>query len=355
MSQATKDKTIWGIHAGKTGDATTLFLKHSCVALGWDQMADLSQLAPNRKAFKAAVAKTYPKKKPGAIPNNAGQLFRFLHEMKIGDLVVFPNKSTRKLHLGRIVGDYEYLLNLSQGYPNIRKVEWLLELDRKTFSQGALYEIGSAMSLFQVKNHADEFRAALEGKAVAPVVSEDDTVSAVAENIEENTRDFVLKSLSRELKGLPLEDFIRHLLECMSYQARLTKKNEPSVDVIATRINSASSHPSSKCRSKAAMARPAIRTSPLFTVNSPQANTASSSRSAASRPTHTASNKAKATYASSTAKSSSTSSSRITNDSTSATKDCYHYAVFTFPNRLMTRKDNRLCAGATNKRRRSYP
>lgn len=233
MSQSIKQKTIWGIHAGKTGDAVSLFLKHSCVALGWDQMGDLSQLGPNRKAFKAAVAKNYPKKKPGAIPNNAGQLFRFLHEMKEGDLVVFPNKSTRKLHLGRIVGEYEYLPNLNQGYPNIRKVEWLKELDRKNFSQGALYEIGSAMSLFQVKNHADEFRAALEGKTVAPVVSEDETVPAVAENIEEITRDFVLKSLSRELKGLPLEDFIRHLLECMGYQARLTKKNEPSVDVIA--------------------------------------------------------------------------------------------------------------------------
>tara|TARA_B110000008_G_scaffold33462_1_gene29682 strand:+ start:761 stop:1780 length:1020 start_codon:yes stop_codon:yes gene_type:complete len=233
MSQSSKNRTIWGIHAGKTGDAVTLFLKHPCVALGWDEMGDLSQLASNRKAFKAAVTKTYPKKKLGAIPNNAGQLFRFLHEMKIGDLVVFPNKSTRKLHLGRIIGDYEYLPNLNQSYPHIRKVEWLKELDRKNFSQGALYEIGSAMSLFQVKNHAGEFRAALEGKAIAPVVSEDETVSAVAENIEENTRDFVLKSLSRELKGLPLEDFIRHLLECMGYQARLTKKNEPSVDVIA--------------------------------------------------------------------------------------------------------------------------
>ncbi|MGE9269251.1 MAG: restriction endonuclease [Verrucomicrobiales bacterium] len=233
MNHSTKNKPIWGIHAGKTGDAASLFLKRSCVALGWVEMGDLSKLASNRKAFKSAVAKTYPKIKPGAIPNNAGQLFRFLHEMKPGDLVVFPNKSTRKLHLGKIVGDYLYLPDLDPSYPNIRKVEWLLELDRKTFSQGALYEIGSAISLFQVKNHADEFRAVLEGKAVAPIVSEDETVSAVAENIEENTRDFVLKSLSRNLKGLPLEDFIRHLLECMGYQARLTKKNEPSVDIIA--------------------------------------------------------------------------------------------------------------------------
>lgn len=233
MSESKSVPPLWGIHAGKTGDAASLFLNQNCIALGWASMGDLSKLAPNRKAFKAAVAAAFPKKKPGAIPNNAGQLFRFLHEMKVGDLVVFSHKSTRKLHLGKVVGDYEYAPHLEQSYPNIRKVEWLKVFDRKDFSQGALYEIGSAISLFQVKNYADEFRAALEGKASPQVVSEDDTVSIVAESIEENTRDFVLKTLSSQLKGIPLEDFVRHLLECMGYQARLTRKNEPSVDVIA--------------------------------------------------------------------------------------------------------------------------
>lgn len=55
----------------------------------------------------------------------------------------------------------------------------------------------------------------------------------VAEDIENQTRDFVLKQLERNLKGLPLEDFIKHLLETMGYNARLTRPNEPSVDVIA--------------------------------------------------------------------------------------------------------------------------
>jgi len=233
MKSTSTTATLWGIHAGKTGDATSLFLKQNWVALGWHSMGDLATLAATREAFKEAVANAYPHKKPGAIPNNAGQLYRFVHELKKGDLVVFPNKGTRKIHIGRIIGDYQYSTKPEPNYPNLRKVEWLKEIDRKQFSQGALYEVGSAMSLFQIKSHADEFRKALEGKAASPVVTEDETVPAVAENIEETTRDFVLKSLSRDLKGFPLEDFIRHLLECMGYQARLTRKNEPSVDVIA--------------------------------------------------------------------------------------------------------------------------
>ena len=62
-------------------------------------MGDLSKLNSDREAFKAAVADTYPNKKPGAIPNNAGQLFRFVHEMEKGDLVVFPNKNDRKINV----------------------------------------------------------------------------------------------------------------------------------------------------------------------------------------------------------------------------------------------------------------
>ena len=229
----TSTSPIWGIHAGKTGDAVSLFLSKNCVALGWHSMGDLSNLAPTRDAFKAAVAETYPNKKAGAVPNNAGQLFRFVHEMKVGDLVVFPNKTDRKVHVGEVIGGYEYNPKPNPAYPNLRKVKWRITLDRTAFSQGALYEIGSALSLFQVKTYADEFRAALEGKVVSPPASEDLTIPNVAADIEETTRDFVLKRLSQELKGLPLESFVKHLLECMGYQARLARKNEPSVDVIA--------------------------------------------------------------------------------------------------------------------------
>jgi restriction system protein len=52
--------------------------------VGWTKMGSLSALKPSRDAFKARVAEVYPDAKPGAIPNNAGQLFRFVHEMQLG-------------------------------------------------------------------------------------------------------------------------------------------------------------------------------------------------------------------------------------------------------------------------------
>ncbi len=230
-----KESIIWGIHAGSSGDAETLFLKMNRIGLGWDKLGDASAIAPTRDAFKAAIAKAYPEKTGGAIPNNAGQMFRFVNEMKPGDLVAYPSKSERRIHIGRIEGPYVFDMKTEPGYPHTRAVKWLRAIPREHFSQGALFEIGSAMSLFQIRNFADEFRAAVEAKSATTPVQEDETIATVSKEIDETTEDFIRKRLAREVKGLPFEEFIQHLLECMGYKTRLTRVNEASVDLIAHR------------------------------------------------------------------------------------------------------------------------
>jgi restriction system protein len=228
------ENTIWGIHAGKTGDADSLFTEKNVMAIGWPEVGDLSKLPSDWDKLKKRVADTYPDAKPGAIPVFAGQLWRFAKEVAEGDLVVYPSKAQNKIFLGAIKGPYTYQPKTNAAYPNMRAVKWIKEFSRTSFTQGALYEAGAAMSLFQIKNYAEEFRSALEGKhkTLEPVTN-DPTVAMVAEEVEQTTRDFILKRLSQDLKGLPLEDFIVNLLQAMGYYARLTKKNEPSIDVIA--------------------------------------------------------------------------------------------------------------------------
>jgi restriction system protein len=213
-----------------------LFLKRNFVAVGWVKIGDLLQLGDAREAFKAAVAEAYPEKKPGAIPNNAGQLYRFAKEMRPGDLVLYPSKRVRKVHLGQIKGDYRYDPSGESNCPHRRPVTWLKHCPRTQFSQGALYEIDSALSLFQVKNYADEFRAAIEGKHVAPEPTEDESAAVVAEDIERNTRDFIIKTLAQELKGHRFTDLVAHVLNLMRYRTRVAPEGpDGGVDIIAHR------------------------------------------------------------------------------------------------------------------------
>jgi restriction system protein len=232
----TNQPTLWGIHAGRTGDADRLFSTESVVALGWPKVGDLSKLANNRDAFKAAVVQAYPDKVPGAIPGNAGQLYRLIHEAKVGDFVIYPSKLDRTVHIGQITGEYKYAPDKEPAYPNHRPVKWLKVVPRTSFTQGALYEIGSALSLFQVKNYADEFLAKIQKSdpAKLDIESEDAAVKVIAEEIQESTHDFVLKRFSQELKGHPLANFVAHLLNTMGYRTRISPPGaDGGVDIIA--------------------------------------------------------------------------------------------------------------------------
>jgi restriction system protein len=229
-----RDKTLWGIHAGRIGEADNLFLEKNVIAIGWHELGDITSISGNREALKNKIAETYPKAKPGAIPVHAGQIFRFVNEMQIGDLAIYPSKIDRKIHIGRVTSAHRFDSALNPGYPNVRDVEWMGEFPRTRFSQGALYEIGSALTLFQVKNYADEFLAALAGEAPTFADSDEETAAIVAEEIEATTRDYVLKRLAREAKGYPLEHFVAHLLEAMGYKTRVTPVGtDAGVDIIA--------------------------------------------------------------------------------------------------------------------------
>ena len=228
---ANEEKRIWGIH---TKD-DNLFLKDNLIAIGWHEMGDLSKIEANRDAFKEKYTATYPDAKKGSIATGAGMLYRFCYEAQVGDYVVFPSKINREVNIGVVEGDYNY--DASQpDYVQTRKVKWLKHLPRTAFSQGALYEIGSAMSFFTVKNYADEFMAALDKdfKKNYSSDTEDESVGATAEDIIENTKDFVLKELSRQLKGYDLENFVADLLRAMGYRTKVSPQGGDSgIDITA--------------------------------------------------------------------------------------------------------------------------
>ena len=51
-----EEKRVWGIH---TKD-DNLFLKGNVIALGWQQIGDLSLIAPDRESFKEKYIAAYP-------------------------------------------------------------------------------------------------------------------------------------------------------------------------------------------------------------------------------------------------------------------------------------------------------
>lgn len=228
------EKVIWGVHmAAEHGLAP---VQQGYVAIGQSALGDLSRLTPTREAFKAAYSQVHPSAKPGNIAVTAGVLFRFAIEMKPGDLIILPSKPNRSVNIGMVEGAYRFDAQAPADCPNLRSVKWLKSIPRESFSQSALNEIGSAITLFRVTTNADEFVAALEGKAFE--ADEIDEVSAerVSAQVEESTEDFIIKRLKGSQTPYQFEHFVAHLLTRMGYHARVTQASgDGGVDIIAHR------------------------------------------------------------------------------------------------------------------------
>ncbi|MEF9903440.1 restriction endonuclease [Streptomyces sp. P9-A2] len=120
-------------------------------SVGWDRLtgSDLAD-ATTREGIKAAVAAAYPDEGPYTIGNWTGQLQRFAHEIRPGDLVVLPLR-TPQVAIGRVTGPYEHRANAPEGMRHVRRVEWLVtDLDRQEIQSDLLDSMGSLLTVFEI-------------------------------------------------------------------------------------------------------------------------------------------------------------------------------------------------------------
>ena len=198
-------------------------------------MGDWSQIKKDRESFKEKYSLVYPDASKPSVAGSASQLYKFCVEMAIGDLVVFPSKTNKEINIGVIESDYYFDGNQYE-YTNLRKVKWLKHLPRTMFSQGALYEFGSFLSVFQISQYADEIISALEKNPANVYLQEDDSIQEATINTKQATKDYILKELYRLHKGGRLEDVVADLLKAMGYESKRTKlSGDHGVDVIAYR------------------------------------------------------------------------------------------------------------------------
>lgn len=244
-------KRVWGIHIDRSVGLTPIEQNYICI--GWSELGDLSKLPPDRDAFKSALRDFDSQATDASIRAQTGPIFRFTHEMKIDDFVIYPSKIDRMIYVGIIKGEYEFLANINDDeYKNRRKVEWITlnGIPRSNFSQATLNELGAFISIFSIKtNTANEVLNAAgiiinkldnsyESNNIEDELdekSDDELITKVAtETTKSSTEDFIIRKLHQSLNGYQFEEFVAHLLECMGYVARITQKSgDGGVDIIA--------------------------------------------------------------------------------------------------------------------------
>ena len=238
-------RNVWGIH---NDTLTNELVDEGFVSIGWDDVGDLRKVPGGREGLKAKLDEILPDSKPRAIAGWAGILLRFRDEIQQGDVIVAPYKPDSTINIGVVTGDYEFH-ETAEVHQHRRRVRWeQVGLSRTIFSQAALYEIGSFLTVFRVREHASEFLAAISQETesieqtseivekTAPDVEDETIQEPRASRIERHTRDFVKETLYEDLTPRDFEEFIADLLKSLGYQARVTQYSQDGgIDVIAHR------------------------------------------------------------------------------------------------------------------------
>lgn len=159
------EHSLFGIHIKQENDALSEENPHICI--GWSVLGDLSDIE-SREQLSNIYDEKIEKNSRGK-GQDVGQVWRFLHDMNIGDYVIFAEPSV--FHIGQVESDYYYddseNPNQSTDYTNNRKVKWLKKnISRSELSDSMHNSLKTAMSVWTLNDYKSAVVDLLRGTYV---------------------------------------------------------------------------------------------------------------------------------------------------------------------------------------------
>src|SRR5690348_7607255 len=181
---------MWMVRAERGGILFDQFESESIVAIGWVEMGNMGHLK-SRDDFVAAVTAAYPNNTRAQTATSAGQAYRFVREVQVGDAVITYSPEQRVYLIGKIRSEYKYEPRRIENDPNVRDVEWAGRVPRDLLTLSAKNSLGAISTLFLVPSDvADEIKQRLKesatGSAHTQVAPPDEDAVALDELYKEN-------------------------------------------------------------------------------------------------------------------------------------------------------------------------
>lgn len=164
---------VWLIRAGRQGENEALALDAGVAIIGWSELGDVG--SASREELKQAIRSTYGEQRPRSLASQAGEIYRFVHEVQLGDLVVLPLRSDPgQVAVGRITGEYEHRRGERWGPDarNTRATEWIERRARyEQFDAEIQAAFGQQSTVSEIVKPAaaERILTALEGPGAPPV------------------------------------------------------------------------------------------------------------------------------------------------------------------------------------------
>ena len=211
------------------------------------------------------MAQLWPNYKKGKISIIAGQIFRFLNKISVGDRVLTYDPGRRIYPLGTIQSEPEFDVSVEE-LVRVRKVMWDAEVSRDDISVRTKNTLGAISTLFLLSDSATEEILPLSAGRSAAEPEEESDVDAEAslDAIRAQSRELI-KDRITALDEYELQDLVAGVLRAMGYKTRVSAPGaDRSIDIMASPDGFGFEQPriivECKHRTRSAMGAPEIRT-----------------------------------------------------------------------------------------------
>lgn len=235
--------TAWLIRAGKRGGNEDFNLDKGLAGLDWRAIPDLRRVA-SRDELKGLVRDASPDAKERSVSVQTNQLWRFKTEVRVGDLVVLPLKTTGQIALGTVTRAYWYREAEDPYNRHVVTVDWKrTDLPRSEVGQDLLYSLGSLLTFCSITRNdgARRLLKLMSGERDPGIRSHDapeadhggEPVDAEGPDspedvdLEEFARDRIRDFIGQKFAGHELSRLVANVLEAEGFT---TKPSPPGPD-----------------------------------------------------------------------------------------------------------------------------
>jgi restriction system protein len=230
-------KPTWMVRAAGGGVLLDEFRERSVVAIGWSRLGNLTDFK-NKKAIEAKINAIWPDWSRGKLAISAGMVHRFVDEVKVGDGAITYDSSRRLYLVGEITGDYEYVPQELEEYPNIHRVKWLGEVSRDALSVASKNSLGAISTLFMLSDDAAaEVQRVLAGDPKAQSTTEEELESnedELLKDIQARAIEFIKDKVNR-LDWEEMQELVAGVLRAMGYKTKISPNGpDRGKDIVAS-------------------------------------------------------------------------------------------------------------------------
>ncbi len=196
------------------GRYTDIFKKDGYIGIGWFQDEPIAININDKDSLKGAYRALYPDHTSMRMNQNVGQVFRFVNDIKIGDIIISPYNDNQLL-IGTIESEVYFKKDDSSPYPWRKKVKGFKDtINRHNLSVPLQNTLRSSLTCFKV-SISDEILSSIGFKIDSNVQnSSTHLVTSSFSNFELIRRRFL------ELDATEFELLVSYVLRSLGFDPR---------------------------------------------------------------------------------------------------------------------------------------